>query len=313
MLLIEKGANDWNTGLEIACGIGNIEIINLMISKGANDWNCGLREVCNVINDGITIQAHLDIIIYMLKLGANDYNIVYNTCVIHDIPIWKILRYCSDSTTKHLIEGFMPLGLSLWHVSYGSTNLIKLCLKMGVKGDGLTDACIQGRMDVVELMLEAGATNLNEGMYEACVEGHINIVKLLLNAEADDYNGGLGEACIGGYTDIMRLMIRRGATYDSRLMYLACCHRHYNIVDMLINGTLDSGWTPRIGIDEWNNGLCGACECGDVYLTRLMIQKDADALDRALDIAYENCRVVIIEIIVNEMMQKDLPTETHIS
>ncbi len=37
-LMIEKGANDWNLGLEGSCSSGNSEIVELMIQKGAN--NC---------------------------------------------------------------------------------------------------------------------------------------------------------------------------------------------------------------------------------------------------------------------------------
>ena len=45
--MIEKGANNWNVGLEGACEGGNKEIIELMIEKGANDLNWGLQIACN--------------------------------------------------------------------------------------------------------------------------------------------------------------------------------------------------------------------------------------------------------------------------
>ncbi len=37
--MIEKGANDWNWGLEGACSSGNLEIVELMIQKSANKCN----------------------------------------------------------------------------------------------------------------------------------------------------------------------------------------------------------------------------------------------------------------------------------
>ena len=45
-MMIEKGADDWNEGLIIACYEGNKEIVELMIEKGADNWNRGLRYAC---------------------------------------------------------------------------------------------------------------------------------------------------------------------------------------------------------------------------------------------------------------------------
>ena len=37
--MIEKGANNWNCGLDGACYGGHKDLVLLMIEKGANDWN----------------------------------------------------------------------------------------------------------------------------------------------------------------------------------------------------------------------------------------------------------------------------------
>ena len=37
--MIEKGANNWNSGLNGACQGGRLEIVNLMIKKGADNCN----------------------------------------------------------------------------------------------------------------------------------------------------------------------------------------------------------------------------------------------------------------------------------
>ena len=41
----EKGANWWNTGLRAACEGGNMEIAKMMIKKGAYDWNGALHSL----------------------------------------------------------------------------------------------------------------------------------------------------------------------------------------------------------------------------------------------------------------------------
>ena len=60
-LMIEKGANDWNNGLEYACIGGYKEIMKLMIEKGANNLQEGL-EIANKYN-------HLEIINYLNSLN----------------------------------------------------------------------------------------------------------------------------------------------------------------------------------------------------------------------------------------------------
>jgi len=54
-LLISKGANNWNEGLDGACFGGNKEIVELLISKGANNWNEALCSACEGRNKEIAI------------------------------------------------------------------------------------------------------------------------------------------------------------------------------------------------------------------------------------------------------------------
>jgi ankyrin repeat protein len=89
-LLIIKGANDWNGGLDGACDGNQLELAEYMINKGAydfnsalffsksleitqllvnhgaNDWNKGLRGACN--------HGNKQLINYMIEHGANDWN-----------------------------------------------------------------------------------------------------------------------------------------------------------------------------------------------------------------------------------------------
>src|SRR5256885_546293 len=62
--LIEKGANDWNDGLQGACQGGNMELVELMISKGANDWNWGLQGACQ--------GGNMELVELMISKGATN-------------------------------------------------------------------------------------------------------------------------------------------------------------------------------------------------------------------------------------------------
>ncbi len=63
MIMIEKGANDWNYGLNGACKGGHLELIDFMIKRGATSWNLGLWGACE--------GGHLEIAKLMIEKGAN--------------------------------------------------------------------------------------------------------------------------------------------------------------------------------------------------------------------------------------------------
>jgi hypothetical protein len=46
ILMIQKGADDWDIGLNIACQRGHRELVELMVQKGTNNWDFGLWGAC---------------------------------------------------------------------------------------------------------------------------------------------------------------------------------------------------------------------------------------------------------------------------
>jgi hypothetical protein len=70
-LMIEKGANEWNSGLYGACYGGHRDIVELMIEKGATLWNWGLWAACRGGQERSTSYAHRDLTEFMIKNGAN--------------------------------------------------------------------------------------------------------------------------------------------------------------------------------------------------------------------------------------------------
>ncbi len=66
LLMIEKGANDWNWRLASACYRGHKELALLMIENGANSWNWGLLNAC--------LKGHKDLVLLMIEKGADDWN-----------------------------------------------------------------------------------------------------------------------------------------------------------------------------------------------------------------------------------------------
>ena len=74
-LIDEKGANDFNAGLQGACEGGHRELAEWLIDeKGANDFNWGLYGAC--------IGGHRKLAEWLIdEKGANDFNAgVYGAC-----------------------------------------------------------------------------------------------------------------------------------------------------------------------------------------------------------------------------------------
>ena len=99
----------------------------------------------------------------------------------------------------------------------------------------LQEACQGGHLDVVQLLMEKGATDWNWGLVCACRGGHVEIVKLMIDNGANNWNWGMGEACYGGHLGMVHLMIEKGATTWSWGLAGACFGGHVDIAAWMID------------------------------------------------------------------------------
>ena len=67
-------------------------------------------------------------------------------------------------------------------------------------------------MELIEFMIQKGATNWKWGLRGACEGGHMEMVELMIQKGADDLNRGLITACQGERMEMAELMIQKGAT-----------------------------------------------------------------------------------------------------
>jgi len=117
--------------------------------------------------------------------------------------------------------------------------------------------------------------DLNYPFRVACYRGHLDIVKLLIDKGADDLNQGLIKACQGGApAELIEFLMEIGEYYQGetihptldQALYGACLGRQRKTVDLLIEK----------GVCSWNAGLHGACLRQHQELIELMIEKGAD-------------------------------------
>jgi hypothetical protein len=118
------------------------------------------------------------------------------------------------------------------------TNEIKCKLSILQKYSYL-DGCMVysascGHMDIVQLMIDKGATKRNYAMVIAAEGGHMNIVQLMIEKGANWWNWGMSSAARGGHMNIVQLMIEKGANWWNRAMRNAALYGHMNIVQLMI-------------------------------------------------------------------------------
>jgi len=117
----------------------------------------------------------------------------------------------------------------------GHRDLVERMIELGATDFNTTMAWAArgGHMDIIERMIELGATNFNNAMYHAAIGGHRDIVELLIQAGADNFNMPMYGAAGGGHRDIIEWMIQLGATNFNVAMELATEGGHTDIVELL--------------------------------------------------------------------------------
>ena len=115
-----------------------------------------------------------------------------------------------------LENGIPPMGFSLDEINSAMTN-----------------ATLNGHIEIVRLLLQQGANNYNEVLSKAAREGHQNIVELMLEEGADDYNMAMTEAASQGHQNIVELMLEEGADDYNEAMTYADLNGHISIVDLI--------------------------------------------------------------------------------
>jgi hypothetical protein len=104
---------------------------------------------------------------------------------------------------------------------------------------GMWNACQNGNIEIVNLMISKGADSWNIGLNYACESGNIEIVNLIISKGANDWGWGLTGACWRGHLYLVKLMISKGATEIHHTMVIARKKEYWNILHFLIHLGVD--------------------------------------------------------------------------
>jgi ankyrin repeat protein len=138
--------------------------------------------------------------------------------------------------------------------------------------DGLSGACYGNQKEVILLMLNNGATNLNWEFYKACsvnkkiISFLIEQVTNFSNNKIRSWNERLSGACRSGNKELTLLLIEKGANDFNNGLSTACYHEHKEIVELMIS----------LGANNFNEGLLKCYYHQNKELALLMIKCGAD-------------------------------------
>lgn len=170
---IDLGAKNLSYGLFLACKKGNIKLVNILIDRGANDWNNGYAGACT--------GGHRILMNMMKKAGANDM----------DRGFIMACEYGSLNTIKYLATEYnVPLSSGLISACHrNNPAAISLLIQMGATGIhfALIRSAIEGHLHNVSTLMMLGnptIDDMNRTLYFACKFGRQDIVDYLIEIGA---------------------------------------------------------------------------------------------------------------------------------
>lgn len=228
-LFFEYKITNWNSCLKSACKGGNIEVVKRIIKKGATQFaQCAVEagmggniEIINLLNNlvlEVSIEVSIDISIEVRAKCDQDY--IYGACIAGNLEIIKLMfgRVSNEYINTVCMNTVCR---------YGYMEIIQFLIEKGATNfdNYILQACEYNKMEVVEFLIEKGASNFNEYLYYVCLNGWTGLAKMLVIKGATDWNRGLSGACKGRHVDIAKLMIDLGATNINE------CMNNYNMFD----------------------------------------------------------------------------------
>jgi hypothetical protein len=184
------------------------------------------------INERLPIESHKNIYSHLYGPGLrlveyyphNPRYILQNIGRVPSDEVIELLNYLPDT-----IDPFTRRLYKKLQEKYSSDDLIRIIAESGHKSifelfmalnpniinnkrylnQLMNTAAMVGHTDIVEMMVELGATNFNEVLVSAARSGHWDIVKRMVELGATNFFSARGMADMAGRRDIVELIERR--------------------------------------------------------------------------------------------------------
>ena len=135
-IIIDKGFNDWNSGMYHTAEAGDKELVDFFIEKGADDWNGGMNTAAK--------GGHKDLVLFFIEKGSTEWNTGMN--------------YATIGGNKDLVDFFIEKGANHWDLGLyyaalgGHKDLVLFFIEKGANDwyRGMNGAKRGGHNELVE-------------------------------------------------------------------------------------------------------------------------------------------------------------------
>lgn len=216
----------------------------------------------------------------------------------HYHNLLRVLRGALMANHEELIKILAPEELysdvvHLVHPAIVSNNLSNLMFLINKYQIDLTnkhflyEACAAGNREIINYLLENGATDYDYGLLGAAYRGDRELINLMIRLGATDVNGAMEEASQCGHVDIVLDMIKRGATDVDKALAAAATGGKLEIVKMLID------W----GATNYTEALEDAAENGHLSTVKYLLSKPT-SLTKALNLSVGNGNIDVFTLLM---------------
>jgi len=108
-------------------------------------------------------------------------------------------------------------------------------LSQGTLGKELDYAAEEGHVDIVQLLIDAGAQDLGIALVGPSSNGNMAVIRLLVNNGADNFNDAIEFAAINGHVQVVDYFVSCGVTNLEQCLVLAAQNGHIEVIKLLIN------------------------------------------------------------------------------
>lgn len=184
----------------VAAENGYLDIIKYLVEE---------RKVS--IHDDVLIRSsrngHLNIVKYVIekrKIDQEDISLAVNEAINNEH--FNVVHYLSTHPEVNLeIDYAIFLGRASQFNKYRTTRYVLDNHKFTPQqlNESLSIASAHGHLNIVELLLDEGADDINLALRHAAEGGHLDLVKYLVERGAIDYQGAISAAEMPGYQDVI--------------------------------------------------------------------------------------------------------------
>lgn len=230
--ILDKGVEDYDSGLMGAAKGGHLDMVKFFLKKGANQKNSALRRAVQ--------GGHADVIHYLIKKGGGKYyadEALYGAAKggqmqwveyfmrRRRIENWdRMIFGAAYGGHKEVINYILELKGSeinpesgmLGAAKGGNLELVKFFAERGAHDwqAAMRFALKSGNLELVKFFLEKGVDNLQKNFYNAASGGKLNVVKFFFEQGLDQktLEGGLAEAAENNHANVVSFLLDAGAT-----------------------------------------------------------------------------------------------------